>query len=209
LKKSPLDYIAYKVLSYAFKNGFTPPFQLQLFESGKDVVIREARITRRGSEVFEDLVSVHAGAVCFPLACKLTDRNGRTHTTVVSNEQMRRVFEAMLQMDEDGVDYTFHETGVVPVIEVFAESPDFSGEVYATVVGMLMAASTKGLNSPLEVEVRDAQGQVQGRMEIDSNAEGALRQTEIAYCARGVFPMTVKLVDRDGIGFTEVVERKT
>jgi len=72
-----------------------------------------------------------------------------------------------------------------------------------------MAASTKGPNSPFEAEVRDAQGQVRGLMEIDPNAEAELRATEIAYCARGVFPMTVKLVDRDGLGFTEVVERKT
>jgi hypothetical protein len=86
---------------------------------------------------------------------------------------------------------------------------DFSGEVYATVVGMLKAASTKGLNSPFEVELRDAQRKVQGRMEMDPNAEGELRETEIARCARGVFPMTVKLVNRDGLGFTEIVERKT
>jgi hypothetical protein len=208
LKKSPLDYILYKVVSYALKNGFTPPFQLQLFESGKDAVIRETRVTVKNSEVFEEVVSVCEGPVCFPLECKLADRNGRRHTMVVSNEEMRRVFEAMVQMDAAGLDYTFHETGVIPAIEVSAESPDFSREIYAAVVGMLIAACREGLNSPFEIEVRDANGLVQGRTEIDFDAKEEFRETEVANCDRGAFPMTVKLVDGDGREFIEVVERR-
>jgi hypothetical protein len=209
LERSPLDYISYKVLGYAFKNGFTPPFQLQLSESGKDAVIRETRVTVKGSEVLEEVVSVREGAACCPLECKLVDRDGRTHNAAFSNEEMRRVFEAIVRMETDGLEYTFHETGVIPVVKVSVESPDFSAEVYATVVGMIIAAGRIGFNSPFEIEVRDARGQVQGTTEVDFSTNNELRETRFANCAHGVFPMTIKLVDRDGREFTEIVQRRT
>ena len=209
LRLSPLDYISYKVLSYAFMNRFAPPFQLQLLKPGTDAVLRETQVTVRGTDVLEEVVSVREGNVCFPLECKLVDRNGRTHEIHFSNEEIRKVFEAILQMEEDGLEYTFHETGVVPVIEVSAGSPEFSREVHGAVIGMLIAAVRNGFNSPFEIEVREAQGQVQGRSEVDFSTNSELRETGFANCSHGMFPMTISLVDRDGRVYTGTVERRT
>ena len=208
-KLGPLDYISYKVLSHAFKNGFTPPFQLLLLKPGVEAVLRETRVTVRGTDVREEVVSVCEGDVCFPLECELFDRNGRTHKIHFSNEEITKVFEAILQMEADGLEYTFHETGVIPVVKVSATSPEFSREVYGAVIGMLIAAGRNGFNSPFEIEVRDAQGQVQGWSEVDFSANSKLRETGFANCSHGMFPMTIKLVDRDGRAYTGTVERRT
>jgi len=89
-----------------------------------------------------------------------------------------------------------------------AERPNFSPEVYLAVLMMVPAAGQQGLQQPFTVEVWDAHGQLFARTEIDPDTvEGCRGASDLVYCAHIPFPVTVKLIDSNGCGFVEVLER--
>jgi hypothetical protein len=190
---SVLDYMTWEAVSYAIKNGLTPPFRL-IFADANQSLFRESVVRIRKDKISEQIVSEDSGNVPFPLSCRLTDSKGRRHEMVVSDEEIKS------WMDSTG--------GCSHYIRFPAKIPNDSPEVFLTVRQMLMASCLKGFEPPFTVEIRDASGELFDTAQIYADEEGEFRGgRHLCNCAHARFPVTIKLISQSGAELTATVQR--
>jgi hypothetical protein len=190
---SVLDYATWTIVRYATENGFTPPFRL-LFSDANGTNFHESTVRLKRDILREKIVFQNSGELQFPLTCRLTDQKGRNHHIILSTEEVTSWIAAT--------------GGSSRYIRFPARMANDSPEVFSTVRQMLVDSSLKGLEPPFTVEIRDAGGELSNTAEIYADEEGEFRGgRDICNCAHLKFPLTIRLISRDGTEQTATVLR--
>ena len=198
--RSPLDYLTFRTVSRALQGSLLPPFTLR-FKDSTNHVFREVRVTVKDDWVYEESVFLEPGTCLAPLTCTLTDSSSQTCETYISGKELE-VFMRLHRSSES------NEDGVVQ-IQFHSQMPNFSREAYLSVAKLLIGAALKDMQPPFTVEIRDARGQLFARREIRVSPEGEFEGGIDAVCCSHLpLPLTVKLVDQEGIGLVEQVKRE-
>lgn len=194
-----LACIEEKALTYAFEHGFVAPFRIRL-EAPDQTLVLDVQTAGWNCQVFQKFIVERPDLLCWPLTYKLTDRQGRSYTRVVS-------YEEASEWAADRQAY-LSNMELAPFIPEYLRRADFSPEIYSMLASMITEPATQSLEAPFLVELWDRHDLLMMSEEIEIDAEGEYQGGwAIAYCAHLEFPITIKFVDGKGSEIVRVVER--
>jgi hypothetical protein len=201
LPAAVLDYVIEAQLTHARKNDFKPPYRMRVMDKCHRCVC-EAQVKIDGDgEVLLKEMALQNEPVEYPIISVLTDMEGRTHSEPTESQEMEK------WMRENYKNFIFVKGGALQF--VFGEDrPNFSPAVFFAFMGLTIAARMQGLNPPFTGEVWDTEGKLFDRRPINVDPFGQIQvETELVCGADLKFPVTIKLIDRNGVELSQLVER--